>query len=460
MMGSIVRFTLNGRSVSIAASRAEATLLDAIREHGLTGAKEGCAEGGCGACTMILVGTSHDRTAFRAINSCLMLLPMVEGHDVFTVEALEEHGRLSDAQRAMAAAGGSQCGYCTPGFVMSLTAEQYRPDRMGPCDTMALAGNLCRCTGYRPIKDAALALGAPPPSTLLDRLASPAPPLVPVSTDLFSRPTTVEECLDILAERPDARIVAGASDVAVESNLHGRRFPHLVSVEAIDELRTFSRPAGGGIRIGSALTLTEIDEHWTDAPDAVCAWLTLFGSPPIRNRATIGGNLATASPIGDAAPLLLALDARLHVAGLAGRREVDLCAFFAGYRRTTLGSGEILTAIEVDEPLPQALRFYKIAKRRLDDISIVAVAIALDRDASNRVTRARFCFGGVAATPMRLTEAEAAVVGLPWNEAAVERVQHAVDRALTPLSDHRGSKEYRLEVAKSLVGKFFAETSQ
>jgi xanthine dehydrogenase small subunit len=252
---------------------------------------------------VILVGTSHGRTAFRAINSCLMLLPMAEGHDVFTVEALEENGQLSDVQRAMAAAGGSQCGYCTPGFVMSLTAEQYRPDRMGPCDTMALSGNLCRCTGYRPIKDAALVLGAPAPGALLDRLASPAPTLIPISTDLFSRPTTVQACLEILAARPDARIVAGASDVAVESNLHGRRFPHLVSVEAIDELRVFSRPAGGGIRIGSALTLTEIDEHWSDAPDAVRAWLTLFASPPIRNRATLGGNLATASPVGDAAPL-------------------------------------------------------------------------------------------------------------------------------------------------------------
>jgi len=456
----VVRFTLNGQPVSIAASRGEATLLDAVRGHGLTGAKDGCAEGECGACTVILVGTSHGRTAFRAINSCLMLLPMAEGHDVFTVEALEENGQLSDVQRAMAAAGGSQCGYCTPGFVMSLTAEQYRPDRTGPCDTMALSGNLCRCTGYRPIKDAALGLGAPRPGALLDRLASPAPTLIPISTDLFSRPTTVQACLEILAARPDARIVAGASDVAVESNLHGRRFPHLVSVEAIDELRTFSRPAGGGIRIGSALTLTEIDEHWSDAPDAVRAWLTLFASPPIRNRATLGGNLATASPIGDAAPLLLALDARLHVAGLAGRRVVDLGAFFAGYRRTTLGSAEILAAIEIDEPLPQELRFYKIAKRRLDDISTVAAAIALDRDASNRVTRARFCFGGVAATPVRLTEADAAVADLPWNEAAVERVQHALDRTLTPLSDHRGSKEYRLEVAKSLIGKFFAETSR
>jgi xanthine dehydrogenase small subunit len=468
-----VRFTLNGQPVSVSSSSSETTLLDAVRERGLTGAKEGCAEGECGACAVIVTGTSHGRTAYRAINSCLILLPMAEGHDVYTVEALAENGRLSDAQQAMAAAGGSQCGYCTPGFVMSLTAEQYRPDRTGPCDTAALAGNLCRCTGYRPIHDAALSLGAPPQGRWLDRLASPAPTLAEVSSDTFSRPTRLDECLRILSTRPEARIVAGASDLAIESSLHARRFPHLVSVEAIEELREFSRQAGGRLRIGAALTLAEIAERWDDAPDAVKAWLTLFASPPIRNRATLGGNLATASPIGDAAPLLLALDARVEMAtygGAAGpksrptcegvdARIVELSTFFTGYRQTALQPGEMLTAIEIPAPMPQELRFYKISKRRLDDISTVAAAMALDRDASNHVTRARFCFAGVAATPLRLTEAETSVVGRPWNQAAVERVQQVIDRTLVPMSDHRGSKEYRLEVSKSLIDKFFAETN-
>lgn len=468
-----VRFTLNGQPVSMTAASPTSTLLDAIRDRGLTGAKEGCAEGECGACTVIVTGTSRGRTAYRAINSCLVFLPMAEGHDVYTVEALAENGHLSDAQEAMAASGGSQCGYCTPGFVMSLTAEQYRPDRIGPCDVASLAGNLCRCTGYRPIKDAALALGAPAAGAMLDRLASPAPVLDEVSSDAFSRPTHLEDCLRILWARPEARIVAGASDVAVEAILHGRRPSHLVSVEAIDELREFSRQSDGGIRIGAALTLAEIGERWDAAPDAIREWLELFASPPIRNRATLGGNLATASPIGDAAPLLLALDARVHIARrrtagltpsrvLAGveTRVVELASFFTGYRQTTLRHGEMLTTIEIPAPLPQALRFYKIAKRRLDDISTVAAAMALDRDASNHVTRARFCFGGVAATPMRLMEAEAAVIGRPWNEAAVERVQAVIDRTLAPISDPRGSKAYRLEVSKSLVEKFFVETTR
>jgi len=470
-----VQFILNGHPVSIAAPSPETTVLDAIRQRGLTGAKEGCAEGECGACTVIVVGTNRGRTAYRAVNSCLMLLPMAAGQEILTVESLATDGHLAEAQQAMAAAGGSQCGYCTPGFVMSLVAEQYRPDRTGPCDPMALAGNLCRCTGYRPIRDAVLSLGAPPPGVLLDRLTSPAPTLIAVSSDEFSRPTTIEECVKILASRPDARIVAGASDVAVESNLHGRRFPHLVSVEAIDELRDFSRLPGKSVCLGAALTLTEIGELWSDAPEAVGEWLTLFASPPIRNRATLGGNLATASPIGDAAPLLMALDARVHIAGSAGlgsspglktrptyegvqTRIVELASFFTGYRQTALCPDEMLTMIEIPVPMPEALRFYKASKRRLDDISTVAAAMALDRDASGHVTRARFCFGGVAATPVRFTEAEAAIVNSPWNEAAVERVQKVVERTLTPVSDHRGSKEYRLEVAKSLVERFFVET--
>ncbi len=467
-----VRFSLNGQPVSIAPPTPETTLLDAIRERGLTGAKEGCAEGECGACTVLVVGTQHGQTTYRAINSCLMLLPMAADQEIVTVEGLAVEGTLAPAQAAMAEAGGSQCGYCTPGFVMSLVAEQYRPDRTGPCDTLALAGNLCRCTGYRPIGDAARQLGAPPPGALLDRLAQPAPVLPTITGSAvegtaFSRPDSIAACVRLLSEQPDARLVAGATDIAVESNLHNRRHPHLVSVEAIDALREFSRTSEV-IRIGAALTLTEIGEAWVEAPPAVREWLTLFASPPIRNRATLGGNLATASPIGDAAPLLLALDAVVCLAGMPDEapgksgggyleRAVALSSFFTGYRKTQMASAEMLTRLELPRPLPQRLAFYKIAKRRLDDISTVAAAMAIDCDTSGRVTRARFCFGGVASTPIRVTRAEDAVAGGPWNASAVTAVQRVIDETLAPLSDHRGSKAYRLEVSKSLVEKFYAE---
>ena len=438
---------------------AQMTLLDFIRVQGLTGAKEGCAEGECGACAVALVEADGAGSRYRVVNSCLMFLPMAAGREIFTVEGLVVDGEMSEAQCAMASAGGSQCGYCTPGFVVSLFAEHYRPNRVGLCDTAALAANLCRCTGYRPIQDAAHSLGTAPADEFRRRLDLPTAELETISIRGFSRPRSVEECLSLLRDDPAAKLVAGATDLGVESNLAGRRWPHLVSVEAIQELREYSSTATR-VTIGAALALNEVGERWTDAPDAFREWLSLFASPLIRNRATIGGNLATASPIGDAAPLLLALDATVHVAGSSGRRSIPLSSFFTGYRKTALAPGELITAVEMPKPFPESLRFYKVAKRRLDDISTVAAAIALDLGPQGVVRRAHFAFGGVAATPTSVVEAEAAVANQVWNDAAVERVQASLERSLTPMSDHRGSKEYRLEVSKSLIEKFQWERSR
>jgi xanthine dehydrogenase small subunit len=456
-----LEFTLNGEPVRLEHPPVQMTLLDFIRARGLTGAKEGCAEGECGACAVALVetdpstslGAGGRRSCYRVVNSCLMFLPMAAGREIVTVEALAVDGELSEAQSAMASGGGSQCGYCTPGFVVSLFAEQYRPDRQGPCDTMALAGNLCRCTGYRPIRDAAHSIGPAPEDAFRQRLDQPAPPVKAFSTDGFSRPSTIDACLALMRDDPNAKLVAGATDVGVESNLFARRWPHLISLDAIDELREFTSTPERVV-IGAALPLNEIGRRWVDAPEAFQEWLALFASPLIRNRATIGGNLATASPIGDAAPMLLALDAIVHVAGVSGRRSIALSSFFTGYRKTAMNAGELIAAVEIPKPLPQFLGFYKVAKRRLDDISTVAAAMAVDVDAHGQVRRARFAFGGVAATPIRVEGAEMAVFGQAWNDAAVERVQAILDRILQPLTDHRGSKEYRLEVSKSLVEKF------
>ncbi|HET9468790.1 MAG TPA: FAD binding domain-containing protein, partial [Vicinamibacterales bacterium] len=446
----------NGKPVRIDNPAAQMTLLDFVRARGLTGAKEGCAEGECGACAVALVerdSSDRDRSTFRVVNSCLMFLPMAAGREMYTVEALAVDGELSDAQRAMAVGGGSQCGYCTPGFVVSLFAEHYRGDRTGPCDTTALTGNMCRCTCYRPIRDAVLSLGPPPDDDFRARLERPAVELEPFSIPGFARPSTVDECIAILREHSGAKVVAGGTDLGVESNLFGRRWPHLVSVDAIDELRELSSTPQR-VLIGAALPLSEIARRWPDAPDVFREWLALFASPLIRNRATLGGNLATASPIGDASPLLLALDAIVHIAAASGRRSVPLSSFFTGYRKTALEVGELITAVEIPKPLPQSVRFYKVAKRKLDDISTVAAAIALDIEASGKVRRARIALGGVAATPIRVGEAEDALTDQPWNDAAVERVQAAFDRVLRPMSDHRGSKEYRLAVSKALVEKF------
>ncbi len=457
-------FLLNNRRVSLHGASVQTTLLDHIRAQGLTGAKEGCAEGECGACTVVLVADRSGGSEYRAVNSCLMLAPMAAGHEIYTVEALAADRKLAEVQQAMAAGGGSQCGYCTPGFVMSLFAEHYRPGRAGPCDPHELGGNLCRCTGYRPIRDAALSLGPAPSGHFLDRLSRPAPDLGEIEYESsgarFSRPTSLPQCLSILAEDPDARLISGGTDLVVESNLRSRRWPHLVSLEAIAELREFSESASS-VNIGAALPLNEIARRWSGAPEVFHQWLRLFASPPLRNRATLGGNLATASPIGDGAPLLLALDARLHLASQRGLRTIPLSAFFTSYRRTVLERGELITAIEIPKPLPEFVRFYKVAKRRMDDISTVGAALAMDWDASGRIARARFAFGGVAAIPLRALVAEEAILdphwGQRWNDAAVERAQAALDRTLEPIGDHRGSAEYRLAVSKSLVAKFLWE---
>ena len=454
---------MNGRTIATQAVPTQTTLLDFLRAQGLTGAKEGCAEGECGACTVVVVAGRGQGSAYRAVNSCLMFLPMVDGQEIYTVESLASNGELAPVQKAMAAAGGSQCGYCTPGFVMSLFAEQYRPDRAGPCDPHALGGNLCRCTGYRPIRDAALSLGPPPPGPFLDRLAHPAPGVGPLKYQCdgasFFRPSSIDECLEAMGRNPEARLISGGTDLGVESNLRGRRWPALISLEGVAELREFSETSVG-VTIGAGLPLSEIAALWPTAPAVVREWLPLFASPTLRNRATLGGNLATASPIGDGAPLLIAFDATLHIAGPAGmRRTVPVASFFQDYRRTLLAPGELLTAVEIPKPWPSCMRFYKVAKRRMDDISTVAAGMAIELDESGCVLRSRFAFGGVAAIPLRVVEAEEAILGQPWNHAAVARVQAVLENTLKPLSDHRGSAEYRLAVASSLVEKFWWEKS-
>lgn len=446
----MVSFTLNGSTVSYDDADRELTLLDAVRRAGLTGAKEGCAEGECGACAVALVRPHGDASTYRVVNSCLIPLPVVAGHEVLTIEGIAASGQDA-ALRALADAGGSQCGYCTPGFAVSLTAEHCRPGRTGACSTDALAGNLCRCTGYRPIADAAASLVEPPSGPLSERLTRRAPAIIATASTGFVRPDSLAGCIDALASTADAVPFAGGTDLGIEQNRRDKRAGVLVGLEAVEALRAFSND-GQCIRIGAALPLTEIDEAWTDAPPVWRQWLALFASPLIRNRATLGGNLATASPIGDSAPLLMALDAVVHVAGPSGPRTVPVAQLFAGYRKTVLTRGELITAIEFRTQ--SSVRFYKVARRRLNDISTVTAAMAVERAPDGRVTSARFCFGGVAATPLRVEVAEQTAVGAVWNDDTTRRVQRVLEGALHPISDHRGSREYRLRIASSLVAKF------
>ena len=372
-----IEFLLNGEAVRVENPAPQMTLLDFVRARGLTGAKEGCAEGECGACAVALVERESDsRSAYRVVNSCLMFLPMAAGREIHTVESLAEGGELCDAQRAMADGGRIavrllHAGLCRQPVRRAVspriesapaTRWRWRAICAGAPAIVLFAMPRVR-SGRRRATGSVRGWTSRP--LRFTRWPSPDFPALRRSTSAWL-------CLQAHA---DATLVAGATDLGVESNLLARRWPHLISVEAIDELQEFSSTARS-VRIGAALPLNEIGRRWRDSPDVFHEWLTLFASPLIRNRATLGGNLATASPIGDAAPLLLALDAVMHVAGAAGRRTVPMSSFFTAYRRTALTSDELIIAVEIPKPLPQFVQFYKVAKRRLDDISTVAAAMA------------------------------------------------------------------------------------
>ncbi len=457
---SVIKFHLNGKPVEACDLPFSTTLLDFIRSQGLTGSKEGCAEGECGACTVAIVKASGSGSRYVPVNSCLLLLPMAAGLEIYTIEALAENGKLADVQQAIVDFGGSQCGYCTPGFVMSMFCEQYRLGRTGPCDVQALGGNLCRCTGYRPIRDAFLSLDLAPAGALRDRLIkAPLPRLAGtyVNNDAtFFRPGTLSECLDLMNAHPDARLIAGGTDLVVESNLRYRTSRVWIAIDGLPELCEFT-DGRDVLRIGAGLTLSEIESQLQLLPNVFQDWLKFFASPLIRNRATLGGNLATASPIGDAAPLLLAHDAVAKVVSRKGVRNVSLASFFLGYRQTALAADELLEAIEIPKPLPANARFYKVAKRRVDDISTVAACIAVATDHHRRVEFARFAYGGVAATPIRALEAEESILGRPWDMATVRRAKDVLLQTLRPLSDHRGSAAYRLAMAQMLIEKYWRE---
>ena len=451
-----MEFVLNNRKTQLPQCSSQTTLLDWLRAEGLTGSKEGCAEGECGACTVLMVRPDGAGAKYIPLNSCLLFLPMLAGQELYTVEALAKNGNLAEAQKAIAQAGGSQCGYCTPGFVMSLFAEQYRPGRTGPCDPHAMGGNLCRCTGYRPLRDAAFSLGPAPDDAFRARLQSPAPPVLPFSSQDMARPGSLADCFNLMRSNPKGRLVAGATDLAVESNLHYRRWPMLISTEALTELRVF-REESGHVEIGAGLSLSEIESMWSAAPPVVKEWFPLFASPLIRNRATLGGNLGTASPIGDAAPLLLALDAELNLASAGGLRRVKLADYFLAYRKTQLADFELIVSIVIPKPFPAEARFFKIAKRRMDDISTVAACFALQFNSKGMIQQARIAYGGVAAVPLRSLSTEQSLMGKRWNEQAVTEAQALIAGELKPLSDHRGSAAYRLAMTQTLLAKFWGE---
>lgn len=460
-------FSVNGVAVGGHGLAPDRTLLDVLRERGLVGTKEGCGDGDCGACTVAVLGRRGDGTpAWLATTSCITPVASVAGREVVTVEGVARGGDLHPAQRALVDEGGSQCGYCTPGFVMSLFAGYYdpRPDG-GGLDDEVVEGNLCRCTGYLPIRRAARALPTPAAD---DPLAPHEPAVGPDAGEsagcAWFRPRTLGDALATLAAHPDATVVAGATDLGLEMSHRSRRFPVLLLVDEVAELRVLET-AADHVDIGAAVPLSHLEQRIPGVVPALDDMFPWFAARQVRNRATVGGSLGTASPIGDLAPALLALDALVTVAGPTGMRIVPVDGFFAGYRRTVLGPGELIVSVRVPlgasaPGLRRVSRSAKVAKRATDDISVVAATFTLDLDPAGVIRFARLAYGGVAATPVRATAVERWLVGRALDDATVDGARRRLAEAFTPLDDLRASAAYRRALAGNLFARFATEAAQ
>jgi len=462
-------FTLNGRAVTVSGEPTHTTLLQYVRANGKTGTKEGCAEGDCGACTVAIVDRdASGKPTYRAVNACITLLPMVAGREVVTVEGIGTPDALHPVQQAMVESYGSQCGYCTPGFIASMFEAYYREDIEENGQLVdQLNGNLCRCTGYRPIRDAMVSAReqkarAPWEDLFQLRLKKDAPALGKVDYEArgerFLRPTTLSELLAIRAAEPEAELVCGATEIGVYVNKQDRRYPLLVSTEGVAELTHVEKTEDAFV-VGGAATLTALEDAiGTELPE-LKKMLLVFASRQVRNRASLAGNLVTASPIGDMAPVLLALSATLTLASANATRTLPLSAFFTGYRKTTLAKDEIVKCVTIPRKPKLGVRrvaaSYKVSKRREMDISIVAASFAVDLDDKNVVVAARLAYGGVAATPALAVKAEAELVGKPWDEATLRAVSPVLRSEFSPLDDVRSGKDFRAELVASLFEKFF-----
>jgi xanthine dehydrogenase small subunit len=467
-----LRFVRRGKIVTIDDVTPTRTLLEVLREDlHCTGTKEGCGEGDCGACTVVIGEKQDGKLKYSAINSCIRLAHSVDGLAVWTAEDIsKDGGHLHAAQEAMVQCHGSQCGFCTPGFVMSLFGlYQNSKDKPITRDDAqaALSGNLCRCTGYRPILDAAQAMQSLPSVDvneaevlfnleLLEKIPQGLEPHL-----AYQSPATLSELLQARAQHPDAQLVAGCTDVGLWVTKMHMEFPKVLDVTRVEELRRVE-DYPNHIAIGAAVTLTEAFTALVADRPQLKAFAHRFAGLPVRNSGTLGGNVANGSPIGDSMPLLIALGANIVLMrqhkGAIAHREMPLEALYTGYRKNVMAPDELLAWIKV--PKPTALErssVYKISKRFEDDISAVCLAINLHIDAG-QVQQASIGVGGVAATPVRARQTEKALQGQPWNQKTVALAMDALRSEFNPISDMRASAAYRREVLGNLLQRYWLES--
>jgi xanthine dehydrogenase small subunit len=487
---NIIRFILNGAEIRVVDIDPAMTLLQYLREvRQLTGSKEGCAEGDCGACTVVVAEPHQGRIRLRSVNACIQFVAMLHGKALYTVEALKQFadGALHPVQQAMVDYHGSQCGFCTPGFVMSLFAlfkTSTRPDREQIND--ALSGNLCRCTGYRPIIEAAQHMagysdsahwltqaGTTPQcdvqeQALLDQLTSIQSEqtlhLQQQGRQYFA-PASEADLLQLLEQYPQATLVAGNTDVGLWVNKQLRELPVVIALSQISSLQKIAEydieTDTGELKFGAAVTLSDGFEKLQQYFPQLAEFFARFASQPVRNAGTLVGNIANGSPIGDMPPLLLALSARVVLQSSRGARELALQDFYLGYQQKDLQPGEFVHTLRIPLPEPAtAVACYKVSKRHDQDISAVCAAFALTLDEDGRVGRIRIGFGGMAATPARALKTEQALTGEAWNAQAIELATQKLAEDFAPMSDLRASASYRLQVAANLLRRFYLESGR
>jgi xanthine dehydrogenase small subunit len=462
-----LQFLRRGDTVTLGNVPPTRTLLEVLREDlHCTGTKEGCGEGDCGACTVVLGAEENGRVSYRAVNSCIRLAHSVQGMAVWTVEDIVGPvGTLHPAQEAMVQCHGSQCGFCTPGFVMSLFGmyQNHTVRGQGIDRSLAqreLSGNLCRCTGYRPILDAAQHMATLPGAAVDEPL------LLKKLRELdngdagdaaYLAPKTLADLCAARAAHPEAQIVAGCTDVGLWVTKMHMDFERVIDVTQAAELRRIDSQ-GEHLIIGAAVPLEDAYAALSKDRPQLAAFASRFAGLPVRNSGTLGGNVANGSPIGDSMPLLIALGAEVVLASMRGERTLPLEKLYTGYRKNVMAADEVLAFIRV--PKAQAselMRVYKISKRFDDDIS--AVCLALRLEIVDEVVRgASIGVGGVAATPVRATKTQAALVGQPWTVETVQAATAVLRAEFQPISDMRASSSYRTEVLGNLLQRFWLES--
>ncbi len=460
-----IRFFLNGRPCRLSGLPPHTTLLEWLRGQGLTAVKEGCAEGDCGACSVLIGTPRRARLDWRAVNACILMLPQVDGRAVVTAEGLARgDGSLHPAQRLLADTHGTQCGFCSPGFAIALAALARRPERDDETILDAIAGNLCRCTGYRPILEAARALPVIAPAVEEAEIAATlerdcAQPLdYRAGGGRFVAPRDLDAALAVLAEEPEAWVLAGGTDLGLRITKRHEEPRCVVSLARVGELAAVGRE-GRDTVIGAAVPYADALEAISALAPSVGALVRRIGAAQIRAVGTIGGNLANASPIGDTLPPLIALGASVELASREGRRTVAVEDFVTGYRKTVLRPGEVVVSVRIPAPGAATLvRAYKVARRIDQDIAAVSAAFALSVE-DGRVTRARVAFGGIAERPLRTPEVEVALTGRLWSLETARAAGEAARRAVRPISDVRGSAGYRATVCGNLLERLWWDTA-